>query len=603
MTVQRSPQTPILPNLPDNQSEPRHLSDLVVDYLEQLRVEYVFGVPGGHIAPLYEALARSEKKGGPRAILTRHESGAAFMADGYARESGKIGVCCTTTGPGATNIITAVASAYSDHTPLLVITAQTLLSHFGIGAFQESSPDMIDTAGMFNKCTRYNSVVTHPNQLEKKLVAALKKALQSPPGPVHLSVPVDIFRSPAPESITYPNLSQLLTKTSSFVDLAALEELWQALCATLKQNRKVVLLIGQDCRGASQEITAFAELINAAILTTQDGKTWINPYHPLYKGVFGFAGHQTARQALTDESVDLILAVGTTLSQWATSAWDRALLNNKLVHIHHINTYFTRSPMARLHLYGNIKTVFQELVTRLENAQRKDKLDLQTFGIGDVNSQPPFSELSSDRKSCYLPPQIEVQQPERYLSEATPIKPQRLIYEMRWRFPPQTRFLIDTGNAMTWAFHYLFVSHSENYRSSSELAAMGWAIGGAVGTALAAPNTPVVCLTGDGSFLMNGQEITVAVAEHLPVIFIILNDQSFGMVKHRHRQVVKEALDFAIPLVDFSLMAKAMGANGYTIRHPEDFDKIDYQAICTHTKPTVLDVYIDPEDLPPSGMY
>lgn len=574
-----------LPNLQDKNSPPRHLSDLVVDYLELLGVEYVFGVPGGHIAPLYEALERSDRRGGPRAILARQESGAAFMADGYARETGKIGVCCTTTGPGATNIITGLASSYTDHVPVLAITGQTILPKFGVGAFQESSPDLLDTTRMLDKCTRYNSVVTHPKQLEHKLVAALKNAWQSPPGPVHLSVPVDVFRSPAPEAISYPHIGQLLTKPA-FADLAAIEKLAQILEGLSSQNRKVVLLVGEDCGEASAEILAFAQLMGAEITTTQGGKSWVNPYHPLYKGVFGFAGHQSARQALTDSSVDLILAVGTTLGQWSTSTWDEALLNEKLVHIHHVNSYFSRSPMARLHVYGNIKTVFKQLVARLESS----------LGNQEPGIIPPLHQKEK-------PPQIEVQKPESYYSEAIPIKPQRLIYELMRRFPPETRFLIDTGNCMVWAFHYLFLPHPENYRSSVELAAMGWAIGAAVGTAMARPNTPVVCLTGDGSFLMNGQEITVAVAERLPVIFIILSDRSYGMVKQRHRQLVKDGLEFAIPPVDFSLMAKAMGANGYSIRQPEDFEKVDYQAICSYPGPTVLDVQIDPEELSPLGMF
>ncbi len=577
------------PNLPENNSQPRHLSDLVVDYLELLGVEYVFGVPGGHIAPLYEALERSELRGGPRAILSRQESGAAFMADGYARETGKIGVCCSTTGPGATNIITGIASSYSDHIPILAITAQTILPKFGIGAFQESSPDLLDTTRMLDKCTRYNSVVTHPKQLENKLIAALKNAFQSPPGPVHLGVPVDVFRSPAAETISYPHIRQLLTKPA-FADLAAIEKLGEMLDKLSSQNRKVVLLVGEDCGEASPEILTFAELMGADITTTQGGKSCVNPYHPLYKGVFGFAGHQSARQALTDSSVDLILAVGTTLGQWATSTWDKALLNEKLVHIHHVNSYFSRSPMGQLQVYGNIKTVFQELVKRVKSSL--------VVGKG-WQKEGTLKEPKSKEK----PPQIEVQKPESYYSKETPVKPQRLIYELMQRFPPETRFLIDTGNCMVWAFHYLFLPHPENYRSSVELAAMGWAIGGSVGTAFGRRNTPVVCLTGDGSFLMNGQEITVAVAEKLPVIFIVLNDRSYGMVKQRHRQVVKEGLEFAIPAVDFCLMAKAMGANGYTIREPEDFDQVDYQKICSYPGPTVLDVHIDPEELSPLGMF
>ena len=581
----------------NNQQEHRTLSDLIVEYLELLGIEYVFGIPGGHNSPLYEALARSEKRGGPRAILTSHETGAAFMADGYARETGKIGVCCATTGPGTTNLITGIASAYAECTPLLVITAQTILSHFGWGAFQESSPDTIDTVAMLKHCTRYNSLVTHANQLERKLFTALKTAFGSPKGPVHLSIPVDISRVPAPELTTYPNLSELITQPTSFLNLAALENLWQTLYKVLIQGRKVVLLVGKDSGGGVTEIIRFAELINALILTTQSGKSCIDPYNPLARGVFGFAGHKTARQALTDESVDLILAVGATLGQWETSVWDKAILNNKLVHIHNSDIYFARSSMAQLQIQGDIKTIFKELISRLETMQSNGKLDL--------NSKLLFPPRNHDQKLQDYPSQIEVLEPESYQNTDTKVcvKPQQLISALLRNLPPETRFQVDIGNWLSWSIHYLFPPCPENYRLAIETAAMGWGIGSAVGTALGVKNTPVVCLTGDGCFLMHGNELAVAVVEKLPIIFVILNDKCYGMVKHRHRQTGKEPLEFTLPTVDFSLMAKAMGANSYIIRHAQDLEKLNFEAIYSYPGPTVLDVHIDSEEIPPMGMY
>lgn len=579
------------------------LSDLIVSYLEQFGVEYVFSVPGSPLAPLYDALARSERRGGPRTILTRHEGGAAFMADGYARETGKIGVCCATTGPGATNLITGVASAYADHIPLLVITPQTTLPDFGSGAFQESSADVTDIVGMFEHCTRYNTIVTHPDQLEKKLAAAFITAMQPPKGPVHLSVPVDILRSPASGQIAFPKLQRLSTKPASVVDLAALEKLCQELYDVLSQNRKVVLLIGSDCGGATREIMEFAELIDAPIVTTPRGKSWINPYHPLARGVFGFAGHKTARKALADESVDLILAVGTNLNEWSTGGWDSVLLNDKLVHIHNAKSYFARSPMARLHVYGTISAIFEELVSRIETIKREGKLS----PVNKMREEEVSTQSYSYRpgKSPYVPPQIEVQAPDSFqLEDTSPlIKPQRLFYEIIQRFPPETRFLIDNSTSVPWSIHYFFHPRPDNYHLGLGFASMGWAIGASVGMALGTRNTPVVCFAGDGCFLMSGQEITVAVEERLPVIFVILNDHAYGMIRHAHRLVGSEPVDFAIPPVDFCMMAKAIGANAHTIRHPEDFEQIDYQALCSRNGPTLLDVYIDPKEVPPLGMF
>jgi acetolactate synthase-1/2/3 large subunit len=578
------------------------LSDLIVSYLEQFGVEYIFGVPGSPLGPLYDALARSERRGGTRAILTRHETGGAFMADGYARETGKIGVCCATTGPGATNLITGVSSAYADHIPLLVITAQTMLPTFSLGAFQESSADVTDIVGMFEHCTRYNTLVTHPDQLEKKLAAAFTIALQAPKGPAHLSVPVDILRSPKSGLIAFPNLHRLITKPAVVVDFEALEKLWQELYTVLSQNRKVVLLIGHDCAGATQEIITFAELISAPIVTTQRGKSCITPYHSLARGVFGFAGHKSARKVLTDESVDLILAVGTDLGEWSTGGWDSVLLNDKLVHIHNAMTYFARSPMARLHVYGTISTIFKELISRFETLQGEDKLSL----IGKVREPELITRSYSNpkEKSPYVPRQIEVQASDGLRRDNTSplIKPQRLICELVQRFPPETRFLIDNSNSVPWSIHYFFHHRAENYHLAVGFAPMGWAIGASVGVALGRRNTPVVCFTGDGCFLMSGQEITVAVAERLPVIFVLLNDHAYGMIRHAHRLAGTEPIDFAIPPVDFCMMAKAMGVKAHKIQHTKDFEQIDYQALCSRKGPTLLDVYIDPEEAPPLGM-
>jgi acetolactate synthase-1/2/3 large subunit len=580
------------------------LSDVIVSYLEQFGVEYVFGVPGSPLGPLYDALLRSERRGGPRAIHSRHETGGAFMADGYARETGTIGVCCATTGPGATNLITGVASAYADHVPLLAITAQTPLPSFSLGAFQESSPDAVDIVRMFNHCTRYNSLVTHPDQLEKKLAAAFTIALQPPKGPAHLSVPSDILSvsHSGSKEIEFPNLYRLVTEPASVLDYAALQKLCLDLFTVLDQNRQVVLLVGHDCGGATDELIRFAELIRAPIITTQRGKSHINPYHPLACGVFGFAGHKTARGALTDESTALILAVGTDLSEWATAGWDPVLLNDRLVHIHNTKDYFARSPMARLHVYGTISTIFKELVTRVETLKQEGKLALT--GTGKDQGTVPPSYLEHPQESPYVPRNIVVQAPETCKQDNSSqfIKPQRVICELVQRFPPQTRFLIDNSNSVPWSIHYFFHHRPENYHLPTGFASMGWAIGASIGIALGAPNTPVVCLTGDGCFLMSGQEITVAVEERLPVIFVVLNDHAYGMIKHAHRLAGNEPLDFAIPPVDFCQMAKAAGADAYTIRHTDDFEQLDYHALCTRKGPTLLEVYIDPKEAPPLVM-
>jgi acetolactate synthase I/II/III large subunit len=579
------------------------LSDLIISYLEQFSVDYVFSVPGSPLGPLYDALARSERRGGIRSILTRHEAGSAFMADGYARESGRIGVCLATTGPGATNLITGIACAYADQVPMLAITAQTPLPTFGRGPFQESSADAMDIVGIFKHCTRYNSLATHPDQLEMKLAAALTAAMQTPKGPAHLSIPVDILRAPAVSGarIAYPNLHRLLSEPAAVVDIAAMEKLCHELHRLLSRNQRVALLIGHDCAGATEEITKFAELINASIVTTPRGKPWINPYHRLARGVFGFAGHETARRALADESVGLILAAGTDLSEWSTSGWDPVLMNDKLVHIHNTTEWFARSPMAHLHVYGTISTIFSQLVEQVKAFVPEIKL---AAVMSDTQEAAAKSPLDFPEDLEYVPQHISVRKPESCaLKNSSPaIKPQRAIRELVQRFPAETRFVIDSGNSVPLSIHYFFNRHPQNYHLSSGFASMAWAIGAAVGMAMGADNTPVICLTGDGCYLMSSQEITVAVEEGLPVIFVVLIDRAYGMIKHSLRLTSKEPTVLAVPPVDFCQMAKAAGADACTIRHPEDFEKLDYLAMCSRKGPTLLEIYIDPEEAPPLGM-
>ncbi|BBJ00612.1 acetolactate synthase [Ferrigenium kumadai] len=585
------------------------VADLLVAYLEQMGVEYVFGVPGGAIEPLYNALARSARRGGVRHILARHEAGAAFMADGYARESGKIGVCCSTSGPGATNLITGVACAYDNNIPMLVITGQPALPAFGKNPLQESSCTGINTLGMFRHCTRYNSLVSHPKQMETKLVSALQRAVRTPRGPCHLSVPVDVFRSTSPHQIPSYDLNSLLAP-SSLVDDDAIEKLREML----SKANNVVLLIGGGCGEAIGSILQFAALKDTPFVTTPDGKGLVSPRHPLFRGVFGFGGHSSADAALRDPSVDLILAIGTSMGEWNSGGWCESLLNERLVHIDESEEHLSRTPMARLHVRGRILSVFNRLFEQLHEQHRNS------------NSDYHRRRVSLDPDGTVWEPHHMLSAPDKYESDAVPITPQRLMRELGQLFPPTTRFLADTGNSISWSVHYLHPAVDRRLgerrlagggrkitqgqrktnggwlRVTMNFASMGWAIGGAVGTAAANPDAPVVCITGDGSMLMNGQEISVAVAEKLSVIFVVLNDRALGMVKHGQRMAGAEQIGCELPPTDFAALARAMGADAHTIRSPEELSGLDIAALCARKGPTLLDVLVDPEEVPPMNV-
>src|SRR5919106_2877116 len=341
------------------------LGDLLVAYLEQLNIDYVFGIPGGAIEPLYNALGRSKRRGGLRPIVPRHETSAIFMADGYYRQTGKLGVCCATTGPGATNLITGAASAYENHIPILIITAQTALANFGRGAFQESSCTGINTVGMFQYCTRYNTLVSHVEQFEHKLTAAVTSAFQSPGGPAHLSIPLDVLRSPSPVAQPSYNLIALIHRPS-LLDSGAVDE----LCRQLDKAKKVVFVIGGGCNETIGIILDLALLINATVVTVPHGKGLVSPYHPLFRGVIGFAGHNSAAEALTDPEVDTVVAIGTNLGEWATDGWDcGTLLNDRLIHVDSVERHLTHSPMARLHVRGRLSTLFAHLLEHFKKTR------------------------------------------------------------------------------------------------------------------------------------------------------------------------------------------------------------------------------------------
>jgi acetolactate synthase-1/2/3 large subunit len=561
-------------------AQPIQAVDLIISYLEQIGVEYVFGVPGGAIEPFYNALARSSRRGGLRPVVARHETGAAFMADGYARETGRIGVCCATSGPGATNLITGVACAYENEIPMLVITAQPSLHLQGKGALQESSGAGIDTVAMLRTCTRYSALVNHSEQLERKLVSALLSAYQPTPGPVHLSIPADVQRAVMSGGPAY-DLAHLLLPPSP-VDVAAV----QMLNAQLLQAKKVVALIGSSCGEAIDLILELVEKIGAEFVVTPDAKGFISPRHPLYTGVFGFAGHPSATDAINDKNVDLILVVGSGLGEWSSNGWHESLLNDRMVHIDSCDAHLMRSPMARLHVRGNIRSVFEALLEGL----RKEGIT-EAVSLGERRR---FKRNATD-------------DPYRSPVPQAPIKPQYLMRELGWRSPPNTRFLADTGNSTIWAIHNLSMHDHEPsdggwMRVTMNFAPMGWAIGGAVGTAMANREVPVVCLTGDGSMLMNGQEISVALTEKLSILFVVLNDSALGMVKHGQRLAGAEQVGVELPVVDFRLLAASLGVPGYVIRTADDFDRLDLDQILRREGPTLLDVRVDKDEIPPMGV-
>ena len=572
------------------------VAELIVSCLEKAGVEYVFGVPGGAVEPIYNALARSARQGGPRAVVARHEAGAAYMADGYARETGRLGVCVTTSGPGATNLLTGIACARGSSVPLLALTGQSALPSFGRNALQDSSCAGVDIVGIFAHCTRYSSLVSHVEQAETKVVSAILQALRKPCGPTHLSFPVDILRSLVMPRSAGHELSALFRDKPCLID----ERTVEALEAELIAASRIVFFIGDGAAEAVDSIMTLVELTRALFVTTPDAKGLINPRHHAYRGVFGFGGHASADHALADNP-DLVVAFGTGFSELASNGWSKHLLNRRLIHVDESEDNLIRSPLSKLHVRGRMRAICDKLIAAWPPRSHVSKR---------VPAVPDASRVAN----------VTLQAPDQYDSDAVPIKPQRLMKELSARFPPNTRFLADTGNSMIWAAHYLQpcnrrgigprgrprASNGERrsgtaswLRMTLEFAPMGWAIGAAVGIARGNSRCPVVCITGDGSYLMSGQEITTAAEEKLPVIFVILNDHAYGMVMHGQRLAGAEPIGYELTHVDFRKMAESMGIVAHVVDSPADFDQIDFVAMLARGGPTLIDVRIDRDEVPP----
>lgn len=575
------------------------VADLIAAYLEQTGIEYVFGIPGDTVDPLYDALTRSRHRGGPKTIIACHQAGAAFMADGYARETGKLGVCFASSGPGATNLITGIACAHENGVPLLVLTGHPPLAASEKHAMQEASHTGIDTLSMFRHCTRYNTLVSHPRQVETKLAGALHKALQGPGGPVHLSFPVDILRSRIASAIPSYDLAGFL-RPSPVVDKDALDLLLNAI----REAKNLVLLIGGWCEEAIEPILQFAVLRGAAFVTTQEGKALVNPRHPLFRGVAGHGGHASADAVLQDPSVDLVLAVGFRMSERTGSGSSMSSLNSRLVHIDESEERLYRTPMASLHVRGHIRTIFQTLVERLGDGADAGRM----ASMPQSAATAEFGPLPAD--------------PEPAATDTVSITPQDFMRELGRRLPPATRYLADAGNSLTWALHFLQpgerrVADRRLWRSARQgtvdrrgkgrgllgggrlriamdFAPVGYAIGAAVGTAAGNPTVPVACITGGDGMRMNGQEISVAVEERLTIVYLVLNE-----VDSESSRMADTALAGSnrrrSPATDFAAFARSLGADAFTVRTARDLQAVDFDAICRRSGPTLLDIHINPD--------
>jgi acetolactate synthase-1/2/3 large subunit len=436
--------------------------DLLLRYLENEGATCLFGIPGGPLMPFYEAVLVRNRI---RPILTRHEQGAAFMADGYARVSGRIGLCCTTTGPGATNALTGIAVARRDSVPVMLITAQIATWAFGKGAAQEGSPLGIDIVDLYKPATKASQMIVGPGNVGEMTRGLLRACLAGRPGPVHLSLPADVMKREVALELVSPERYRpqpRLFDPRAICDAAA----------SLQRAARPAILAGYGVHisRAYHELRALADLLCAPVASTPKGKGVFPEDHRLSVGVFGLAGSPQADAVLFSPDTDLLLTVGTSLAEASTHAWDARLCKGKtLLQVDIDPMELGKNYPVDIPLVGDAQQVLRELgreVVRSEGAHAEARLQ----ALGAIKTGTPRTVDAASMEDTSLP-----------------LKPQRVVAELRRALPDDAILFVDIGNVMAWALHYFEARRPGSFFINMGFGCMGHGVAAAIGGKLAAP--------------------------------------------------------------------------------------------------------------------
>lgn len=551
---------------------------VLLAYLKAEGARVVFGIPGGLLHPFFEAVERDPEL---RLVVTKHEEGAAFMADGYARTSRRLAVCAGTSGPGATNLLTGVAVAFADGVPMLVLTGQAASASLGKGAAQETPREDIDIVQMFAPVTKYSTMVTAARALPHHLRRALRRALSGRPGPVHLNVPVDLWN----EEITEEWFDPQSYRPSSYgFDRSAVSRAAELLC----EARRPTLLAGAGVAsaGAAEALGSLAELLPARTATTPRAKGVFPEDHPLSLGVCGFAGHRAARETLLGGQVDVLLTIGASLNETTTFNWAPALRPTRaLLQIDIDQDRIGRNYPVDVPLAGDATSILVELVYHLHRLIRDGTLPRSTWA---QEPEPPMGDERCDS-------------PDLRRSEACPVTPQRWRRDLCEVLPPNALVFSDIGGHMLFNVHDLEIRGSQVFLINLGFGSMGHGTAAPVGAALACPERPVITIVGDACFTMNGMEILTAAEHRIPLIWIVENNQMHGIVWHGSQRVgdgrPMESVRYSREL-RVADMARAMGLWATIVDSPGQIQGVFLKAL-ERKEPCVIEVRSDPDICPP----
>ncbi len=534
----------------------------LISSLEKEGVEIAFGLPGGANLPIYDALVEADF----RHILVRHEQSAAHMADGYARVKRKAGVCFATSGPGATNLITGIATAYADSSPLIAVTGQVPLMMIGKDAFQET-----DIIGVANPCTKYAFQPRTAIEIPEVVKKSFYIAESGRPGPVLIDIPKDVQQSEA--EIFFPDLIKV-RGYNPIVD-PDLTNVGKAVQLLRSAQRPIIMAGGGVIlSGAFSELQALAELLMAPVVTTFKGKGAFPENHPLAMGPIGMHGHPEANKIILE--ADLIVAVGARFSDRSVGRFDEFGKGMNIIHMDIDPAEIGKNKSVDIAIVGDVKSSLRSMVKMLSK---------------DIIKKESDNEWLKRRRELI---DYFLETLKDYSREITAKKSLKKLREI---LPVESIVTTEVGQCQMWASLHFDVLSPGTFFSSTGLGTMGFGFPASIGAKAAKPEVPVVDIAGDGSFNMTENALAVSVLDKLPVIVFLLNNYMLGMVAQWQRTFYDRRYMGVHQrnCPDYVKIAEAYGATGIRVGSMTELEKALKYAVRSEVA-TVIDIPIDPEE-------
>ena len=529
-------------------------AEIVIECLKEQEVDTVFGYPGGTILNIYDALYKHQNE--IKHILTSHEQGAAHAADGYARATGKVGVCLATSGPGATNLVTGIATAYMDSIPIVAITCNVGVSLLGKDSFQE-----IDITGITLPITKHNFIVKDVNNLAATIRKAFAIAKKGRPGPVLIDIPKDVTANKA----EYVKEKPVAVEPSQNICETQLD----TAVEMIKDAKKPYIFVGGGAilSGASEELYTFAKKVDAPVTDSLMGKGAFPGTDPLYTGMLGMHGTKTSNYGVSE--CDLLIVIGARFSDRVTGNAQKFAQNAKIIQIDVDVAEMNKNVMISAGVVGDIKVVLDRLNERLE---QQDHAEWVTK-IQEYKEKYPLVYHKDVLSGPFV------------------------VEEIYRQTKGEAIISTEVGQHQMWAAQFYKYTKPRTFLTSGGLGTMGYGLGAALGAKSGREDKVVVNIAGDGCFRMNMNEIATAVRHNIPVIQVVINNHVLGMVRQWQNLFYGQRYSATVlnDAVDFVKLAEAMGAEGIRATTQEEF-KSAFEKAMNLGRPVVIDCQIDSDD-------